>query len=121
MNRNQGITEDPLFVGMTRPPMKWGVTYAGLIVNVMVTINVFIITKNLVWLLAFVPIHGLMALVCLYEPMFFELLHQWGRTRGVGLVLGNARFWKANTYSPLRLDFPDKNGRRGAAPEIVIL
>ena len=30
---NAGLTEDPLFVGATRPPMRWGVTYSALLFN----------------------------------------------------------------------------------------
>ena len=29
--RNAGVTADPLFVGVTRPPMRFGVTYAALL------------------------------------------------------------------------------------------
>src|SRR5882724_10655126 len=36
--RNPGLTSDPLFVGATRPPMRWGVTYAALLCNAMFTI-----------------------------------------------------------------------------------
>lgn len=121
MDRNQGITADMLFVGMTRPPMKWGVTYAGLLVNVIVTMEAFILTKNLLWLLAFLPIHGILYLVCLYEPMFFDLLQLWGKTRGIALVAGNVRFWKSNSYSPLVLDLPNSKGRRKAIPQRIVL
>ena len=36
--RNAGVTADILFVGATRPPMRWGVTYAALLVNLVFTI-----------------------------------------------------------------------------------
>lgn len=36
--RNAGLTADPLFVGATRPPMRWGVTYAALLFNMVFTI-----------------------------------------------------------------------------------
>ena len=32
--RNAGLIADPLFVGATRPPMRWGVTYAALLFNI---------------------------------------------------------------------------------------
>jgi type IV secretory pathway TraG/TraD family ATPase VirD4 len=35
--RNCGLASDPLFVGATRPPMRWGVTYSALLVNMVVT------------------------------------------------------------------------------------
>ena len=33
-----GLRADPLFVGATRPPMRWGVTYAALLFNLVFTI-----------------------------------------------------------------------------------
>ena len=121
MNRNQGIAADPLFVGMTRPSMVWGVTYSAMMFNVIITTESFIVTKNLVWLLAFLPIHGVLYLVCLYEPRFFDLLQLWGRTRLPALVAGNLRYWRANSYSPLRLDLPNINGLRRQTPDRVVL
>ena len=112
MSRNQGITADTLFVGMTRPSMIWGVTYSAMMFNIVVTSESFIVTKNLVWLLAFLPIHGVLYLVCLYEPRFFDLLQLWGRTRLPAMLGGNLRYWRANSYSPLALDMPDLRGRR---------
>src|SRR5580693_2674989 len=36
--RNAGLTEESLFVGATRPPMRWGVTYSALLFNMIFTI-----------------------------------------------------------------------------------
>jgi type IV secretion system protein VirB3 len=121
MDRNQGIVADTLFVGMTRPSMVWGVTYSALLLNLVVTMESFIVTKNLVWLLSFVPIHGVCYLICLYEPRFFDLLQLWGRTRWMAFLMGNLRFWKSNSYSPLPLDLPDAKGRRKALPDRIVV
>ena len=107
----EGIKTDPLFAGVTRPAMAMGVTYAAFLTNMLITVELFLLTKNLLWLLICVPIHGIFWMVCKNDPRFFDLLFLWGRTRGPGL-LGNLRFWKANTYSPLRFDFPQRNGKR---------
>lgn len=107
----QGITEDPLFAGVTRPAMAMGVTYSALLINGLTTVELFLLTKNLVWMLVCIPIHGIFWLVCKNDARFFDLLFLWGRTRGPGL-LGNVRFWKANSYSPLRFDLPNARGRR---------
>lgn len=111
MSRNSGLVVDQLFVGVTRPAMAMGVTYSALLVNGIVTMELFLLTRNLPWLLICVPIHGLAWLLCASEPRFFDLLMLWGRTRGPGLF-GNARFWLANGYSALALDLPDARGRR---------
>ena len=120
-NRNQGLTADTLFVGLTRPSMLFGVTYSAMIINVVLTMEAFIVTKNLLWLLSFIPIHGLLVLVCLYEPRFFDLVQLWGKTRGIALVAGNVRFWKANSHSPLVLDLPDARGHRKAVPNRIVV
>jgi len=121
MSRNQGIVADTLFVAMTRPSMVWGVTYSAMMFNIILTTESFIVTKNLAWLLAFMPIHGVLYLACLYEPRFFDLLQLWGRTRLPAMLGGNLRFWRANSYSPLALDMPDLRGRRRANAASVAL
>ena len=115
MERNGGLVADPLFLGVTRPPMRWGVTYSALLLNGMVTLEAFLVTKNLLWLSIAIPIHLVCTLLCLHDPRFFDLLFLWGRTRGPGW-LANARLWGANSYSPLRLDLPDEGGRRRCWP-----
>jgi type IV secretion system protein VirB3 len=108
---SMGIHEDPLFAGVTRPAMAMGVTYSALLINGMTTVELFLLTKNLLWMLICIPILGIFWLVCKNDARFFDLLFLWGRTRGPGL-LGNVRFWKANSYSPLRFDLPNRVGRR---------
>jgi type IV secretion system protein VirB3 len=112
--RNAGLTADTLFVGVTRPPMRWGVTYSALLFNLVFTMEVFILTKNLVTLLMAVPIHGVCALLCARDSRFFDLILLWGRTRAPAM-LANLRHWKSSSYSPLLLDLPDCRGRRRAA------
>ena len=115
--RNAGLTADPLFVGATRPPMRWGVTYAALLCNAVFTLEAFLVTRNLLTLLVCVPIHAVCALLCLRDARFFDLLLLWGRTRAPALLATWAR-WKASSYSPLTLEVAALNGgsrRRGRA------
>ncbi len=70
-----------LFVGATRPPMRWGVTYAALMLNLVFTMEAFLVTRNLLTILVCMPIHGVCALLCARDPRFFELVALWGRTR----------------------------------------
>jgi type IV secretion system protein VirB3 len=106
-----GIRAEPLFVGATRPPMRWGVTYAALLFNLVFTMEAFLLTKNLLALLLSIPIHGVCALLCARDPRFFDLLLLWGRTR-LPALLANLRVWQASSYSPLTLDLPAVRGRR---------
>ena len=115
---NPGLTADPLFVGATRPPMRWGVTYSALLVNGVVTMEIFLLTKNLLTLLLAAPIHGVCALLCARDARFFDLALLWGRTR-IPALLANARFWRSSSYSALTLDLPDVSGRRRTSIELV--
>jgi type IV secretion system protein VirB3 len=110
-SRNLGLTVDTLFVGATRPPMRWGVTYSALLVNGVFTMEVFLLTKNLLTLLLAAPIHGVCMLLCARDARFFDLALLWGQTR-IPALLANARFWKSSSYSPLALDLPTASGQR---------
>jgi len=109
--RNPGLTADPLFVGVTRPPMRWGVTYAAILLNAVFAMEVFLVTRNLLTLLIAVPIHGICMLLCLRDARIFDLLLLWGRTR-IPAYLTNFRRWQSSSYSPLTLDLPGARGRR---------
>jgi len=115
--RNAGLTADPLFVGATRPPMRWGVTYSALLFNMVFTMEAFLLTRNLLTLLLCAPIHGVCALLCTRDPRFFDLVLLWGRTR-LPARLATLQVWKASSYSPLTLNLPDASGRRRSAPEV---
>jgi len=111
--RNAGVTADPLFVGVTRPPMRFGVTYAALLLNAAFTMEVFLLTKNLLVLLLMLPVHGICMLLCARDARYFDLLLMWIKTRLLA-YFGSLRFWKGASYSPLSLDLPNRHGRRKA-------
>jgi type IV secretion system protein VirB3 len=108
---NQGLIADPLFVGATRPPMRWGVSYSALLFNMVFTMEAFLLTKNLLTLLLCAPIHGVCMLLCARDARFFDLVLLWARTR-LPALFANLRAWKASSYCPLALDLPGHRGRR---------
>jgi type IV secretion system protein VirB3 len=112
-DRNEGLTADILFVAVTRPPMRWGVTFSALLFNLVFTMEVFLLTKNLLTLLIAIPIHGVCTLLCARDARFFDLILLWGRTR-MPSHLANYRVWRASSYSALSLDLPNRAGRRRA-------
>lgn len=118
MERNAGVTADPVFVGVTRPPMRFGVTYAALLANLVFALEGFLLTRNLLVLLIALPIHGVCALLCARDARYFDLLRVWGKTRMLG-YFESVRFWRGASYSPLLLDLPNLHGRRCAVPVIV--
>jgi type IV secretion system protein VirB3 len=81
IRQDRGILADPLFVGATRPAMRWGVTYSALLFNLVFTMEVFLVTKNLLTLLLSLPIHGVCMLLCARDARFFDLVLLWGRRR----------------------------------------
>jgi len=105
-----GLAADPLFVGATRPPMRWGVTYAALLFNMVFTMEMFLMTRNLLVLLICLPIHGVSVLLCERDPRYFDLLMLWSRTR-LRALFANIQFWNASSYSPLIVDLPRRTGR----------
>ena len=105
------MVADPLFVGATRPAMRWGVTYSALLFNLVFTMETFLASKNLLGLLLCVPIHGVCVLLCARDPRCFDLLLLWGRTR-LAAAFGNLWLWRASSYSPLEGKLPDARGRR---------
>jgi type IV secretion system protein VirB3 len=116
-DRNSGLTADVLFVAVTRPPMRWGVTFSAILFNLVFTMEVFLLTKNLLTLLIAIPIHGVCALLCARDARFFDLVLLWGRTR-MPAYFNNFWVWRASSYSPLTLDLPKGGGRRRALPQV---
>ena len=82
---------------MTRPAMLAGVTYSGVIINLMLVITPFILLNRFWPLLAAIPIHGVMWLVCRLDPRFFDLLMVWLQT---GANARHRHIWKGSTYRP---------------------
>lgn len=110
---NPGLIADPLFVGATRPPMRWGVTYSALLFNMVFTMEAFLLTKNLLALMLCIPIHGVSMLLCARDARFFDLVLLWARTR-LPALFANLRVWQSSSYCPLVLDLPNLGGRRRA-------
>jgi len=119
-SKNQGVTADSLFVAATRPPMRWGVTWQGMLLGGIIVIELFLATRNLIWLLAYLPIHAILAVLLMNDCRFFELFSLWAKTRGRNAVngslnprywLASKRYWQASSYSPLRYGLADLDGR----------
>ena len=111
---NEGVIADPLFVGVTRPAMALGVTYGAALANGMLTVGLFLLTRNLLALLTCLPIHGIVWILCAVEPRFFELLLLHARTRRWSRV--SQGVWRAASYAPLR-----RRDARKTRPADVIL
>jgi type IV secretion system protein VirB3 len=91
------LDRDPVFGALTRPQMFAGVTYSYFVLNAVVTIELFLITKSFWALIAALVLHVIGYLGCLKEPRFFDLwlvkVSRCPRVRNIG-------FWRCNSYSP---------------------
>lgn len=86
---------DPLFLGLTRPAMFWGVTHAFFVINLIISLIGFLAAHSWLALLLAVPIHSLGYFACLRDPHVFNLafIKASRCTRCV-----NRHFWGATTY-----------------------
>lgn len=74
MAKTGSLTSDPLFIGLTRPPMIFGVSYKFVMMNVLISFVSFINTANFMIMLVFLPgLHGIAYIICFKEPLFLEL------------------------------------------------
>jgi len=86
---------DPLFLGLTRPAMFWGVTHSFFVINLLISLIGFLAAHSWLALLLAVPIHSLGYLACLRDPHVFDLAFVKA-SRCARCV--NRHFWGATTY-----------------------
>ncbi len=69
------VSTDPLFLGLTRPPLLLGVSYTFAALNGIISLLAFVITNKFFYLLVLLPgIHMVGWFICLKEPRAIELL-----------------------------------------------
>jgi len=69
------VGTDPLFLGLTRPPLLLGVSYTFAALNGIISLLAFVITSQFFYLLILLPgIHMIGWFICLKEPRAIELL-----------------------------------------------
>jgi type IV secretion system protein VirB3 len=70
-----GISTDPLFLGLTRPPLIVGVSYTFAALNGIISVLAFIMTSNFIYLFLVLPVvHMIGFFICLKEPRAIELM-----------------------------------------------
>lgn len=67
------VRADMLFVGLTRPPMIFGVSYTFALINFMICLVGYIITTKFTLLVAIFPVHAIGYYICSKEPLFIDL------------------------------------------------
>jgi len=68
------VGTNPLFLGLTRPPLLMGVSYTFAALNGIVSLLAFVITSKFFYLFIMLPgVHMLGWFICLKEPRAVEL------------------------------------------------
>lgn len=91
------LASDPVFAALTRPQMIGGVTYAYAVLNLVITFEVFLITRSFWSLLIAVVLHAVGYVGSLREPRFFDL---WVTRLSTCPRVKNYSFWRGNSYRP---------------------
>lgn len=98
-NEQSPITKDPLFGGMTRPSLLWGIPPAAFGAILVFPMAMMIFTRNLLFV-ALVPVlYGVFRAICAKDPR---------QLRYIGLSLitkrrgRNRAIWKASSNAPTR-------------------
>jgi len=67
------VRSDALFVGLTRPPMLFGVSYLFAVLNCVICMMLYVLMTEFKYLAAMFPIHFVGYLICSKEPLFIDL------------------------------------------------
>jgi type IV secretion system protein VirB3 len=73
MSEEGSLKLDPLFVGLTRPPLFLGVSLSFAMVNMLICITYYIQTSDLRVVMLGAVIHLIGYIICFKEPLFIEL------------------------------------------------
>jgi len=89
---------DPVFLGLTRPTMVWGVPQGYFVVTLMATMLGFLWSHSFLAFFVFPVLLGSGYLACLGDVRRFDILLIKVRL----LRCLNARYWGARSYDPNR-------------------
>lgn len=90
------LASDPLFVGLTRPTMIFGVSIQYAMLNMMVSVTVFIQTSGIKIIFIAAIVHLVGYILCFKEPRFMEIYLNKGSKCN---QCSNRSFYGSNSYS----------------------
>ncbi|HJD66884.1 MAG TPA: type IV secretion system protein VirB3 [Rickettsia endosymbiont of Bembidion lapponicum] len=89
------LATDLLFIGLTRPPMIFGVSIKFAALNMIMTMIVFIWNNGIMILFIAAGLHLIAYIICFKEPRFIELyMNKMSRTS----QCPNKFYYGANSY-----------------------
>ncbi|MDX1916471.1 MAG: VirB3 family type IV secretion system protein [Rickettsiaceae bacterium] len=89
------MNKDPLFVGLTRPPMLLGVSLMFAVVNMLICGIIYIMMTSVKVVLLGVLLHLVGFIICFKEPRFIEL---WIMKASKCNKCPNKGYYGANSY-----------------------
>ena len=93
-----GVKTHVLVVGATRPAMIMGITYEAIVFITMAVGITYVFMENPLYLLTYVPLHGIAYLICMKDPRAFRLITKWLETKGRCF---NRLLWQSASYTPV--------------------
>lgn len=88
---------NPIFLGLTRPPMLMGVTVDFLFIAFVVAQSSFMMTSSPVFLVVYFPLHLFGWMACKFDPNFFRVLVKKIECPNIK----NKKLWGSQSYEPL--------------------
>lgn len=91
------LSQDRVFIALTRPQMFAGVTYSYFVINSIVAAELFLLLRSAWVILIALVVHGIGMVLSLNEPRLIDLwitrVSRCPRVRNHGL-------WRCNSYRP---------------------
>lgn len=87
----------PVFRALTQPQTFAGVPYSFFVINLVVSTELFLVTRSFVSLAAPFVLHAIGYIASLREPRIFDL---WFKRVSKCPRVPNHRFWRCNSYAP---------------------
>ena len=92
------LKADPLFVGLTRPTVLFGVSYNFAVLNFMICMLLYNSTERFFYFSMIGPIHMIGYYLCSKEPLFMEL---WLNKNKNCPKCWNTIYHSGNSYDPI--------------------
>ena len=96
MPSDEQLDISPIFNGLTRPALFFGVTIECFMLVGIISLCAFILSSNLLYALVFIPLHVCGWLCCKMDQDIFSILER----RSTCGFSGNKEVWGGQSYEP---------------------
>lgn len=96
MAQDNELWISPLFQALTRPPMIFGVTLDFASYSFLLTLCVWLLSGNFIYLSMYLPLHVIGWVACKFDP---NILQVWTKSTLI-LPSKNKALWGCDSYEP---------------------